>query len=297
MLTGALWNWRTGPSLQLFEHPGTEAEAEKVLIIIGGLTDGLLPCRYVTQLCYEAHKQAGWSTVQPVLSGSYCQYGTGTLDRDVADLSGVIKALKAQRGTKEVAIHGHSTGCQIICHFMKTAAPEIRNMVRLAVLQAPVSDREASPAPDPATLRRAQVLAAAGKGGEIVEVQSQLQHMSTAGQHALAAAAAAAADADGGGAAVNGGVLHAGFTAVLMLSGSDEYAPLASSAATGGGENGDGGGLAAYTAFGEVLAAACGEGAVCKVIEGADHGCSTPAAAAAVVQAVLHDLAGLDAPV
>lgn len=46
MLTGALWNWRTGPSLQLFEHPGTEAEAEKVLIIIGGLTDGLLPCRY-----------------------------------------------------------------------------------------------------------------------------------------------------------------------------------------------------------------------------------------------------------
>ena len=121
--------------------------------------------------------------------------------------------------------------------------------------------------------------------------RSQLQHMSTAGQHALAAAAAAAADADGGGAAVNGGVLHAGFTAVLMLSGSDEYAPLASSAATGGGEN-----LAAYTAFGEVLAAACGEGAVCKVIEGADHGCSTPAAAAAVVQAVLHDLAGLDAP-
>lgn len=109
--------------------------------------------------------------MQPVLSGSYCQYGTGTLDRDVADLSGVIKALKAQRGTKEVAIHGHSTGCQIICHFMKTAAPEIRNMVRLAVLQAPVSDREASPAPDPATLRRAQVLAAAGKGGEIVEVQ------------------------------------------------------------------------------------------------------------------------------
>ena len=67
--------------------------------------------------------------------------------------------------------------------------------------------------------------------------RSQLQHMSTAGQHALAAAAAAA-DADGGGAAVNGGVLHAGFTAVLMLSGSDEYAPLASSAATGGGESG-----------------------------------------------------------
>ena len=54
---------------------------------------------------------------------------------------------------------------------MKTAAPEIRAMVRLAVLQAPVSDREASPPPDPATLRRARVLVAAGKGGEIVDVQ------------------------------------------------------------------------------------------------------------------------------
>ena len=46
MLTGSLWNWRTSPSsLQLFEHPGCDATAERVLIIIGGLTDGLLPCR------------------------------------------------------------------------------------------------------------------------------------------------------------------------------------------------------------------------------------------------------------
>ena len=106
----------------------------------------------------------------------------------------------------------------------------------------------------------------------------RLQHMSTAGQHALAATEAAEAGRERGGA-------HGGFTAVLMLSGSDEYAPL--SAASAASSVGD------YRAFGETMAAACGEGAVCKVIEGADHGCSTPMAAAAVVQAVLHDLAAL----
>ena len=65
-------------------------------------------------------------------------------EQDVEDLSELLRYLQRRRGAKRIAIVGHSTGCQVIVHFMATADEELRRIVQLCVLQAPVSDREAA---------------------------------------------------------------------------------------------------------------------------------------------------------
>ena len=79
------------------------------------------------------------------MRNSYCQFGIGTsgLDADVADLGSLLHFLVTRRGAKRIALLGHSTECQVIVHFMRTAAVGLSRLVKLAVLQAPVSDREA----------------------------------------------------------------------------------------------------------------------------------------------------------
>ena len=65
-------------------------------------------------------------------------------EQDVEDLSELLRYLQRRRGAKRIAIVGHSTGCQVIVHFMATADEELRRIVQLTALQAPVSDREAA---------------------------------------------------------------------------------------------------------------------------------------------------------
>jgi pimeloyl-ACP methyl ester carboxylesterase len=112
--------------------------------------------------------------VQPVFRGSYCQFGTGGLERDVEDLSELLTHLAEQRGAHTFALLGHSTGCQIIVQFLRSAASApLRARVRVAVLQAPVSDREAAPASGVALeelLPRARASVGRGEPGAIVHV-------------------------------------------------------------------------------------------------------------------------------
>lgn len=112
--------------------------------------------------------------MQPVFRGSYCQFGTGGLERDVEDLSELLTHLAEQRGAHTFALLGHSTGCQIIVQFLRSAASApLRARVRVAVLQAPVSDREAAPASGVALeelLPRARASVGRGEPGAIVHV-------------------------------------------------------------------------------------------------------------------------------
>ena len=99
-------------------------------ILLGGLSDGLLPTPYtqgLEQVCVDAN----WSLVQPILSSSYTN-----------ELNELCNYLVAHRNCHCLALIGHSTGCQNIIHFLKHGDPVWISKVRLAVLQAPVSDRE-----------------------------------------------------------------------------------------------------------------------------------------------------------
>ncbi len=116
---------------------------DKKCILLGGLSDGLLPVPYTSMLEEVCHKH-NWSLVQPVLSSSYLGFGNGSLDRDVEELEELIQYLCQHRNGSEFAIVGHSTGCQDAVCFLETAKPEALEKVKLVALQAPVSDREGS---------------------------------------------------------------------------------------------------------------------------------------------------------
>lgn len=175
-LVGRLYNYRpTGNfnALQAFESPASHTYT-RFVIFVGGLTDGLLACPYVPALG-EACDQEAWGFVQPLLSSSYIGYGTGSLDRDASELELLVKFLVEHRRATAIALVGHSTGCQDAVHLLRVADARVRSLVRLVVLQAPVSDRqgggsewEAGAAERAQFLRQAEGLIAAGKGDDIL---------------------------------------------------------------------------------------------------------------------------------
>jgi pimeloyl-ACP methyl ester carboxylesterase len=133
-LTGDLFSYTMTPTnLVAFE---TSPSRPSKCILLGGLSDGLLPTPYCKELAEQLPEQ--WSLVQPLLQSSYTGFGHGTLDRDVQDLETLFLYLQTHRHAESFTLMGHSTGCQCIVHYLKTG----KQSLRLAVLQAPVSDRE-----------------------------------------------------------------------------------------------------------------------------------------------------------
>ena len=178
-LTGILYRYKAPQwpaPLQAFESPINHRH-ERYCIYVGGLTDGLLACKYVDQLA-GALDLCGWALVQPVLTSSYTGYGCSSLSRDAEELSRLISHIDerdgaAGRPAKAFAIVGHSTGCQDAVTLLRSAPLAVRIKLRAAVLQAPVSDREAASLdPDPegraSTLARAEALVAAGRGASLL---------------------------------------------------------------------------------------------------------------------------------
>ena len=101
-LQGTLFQYSTFPSLVAFEScppppppaataaPAATDEAATLLpskkcILIGGLSDGLLPVPYTKQLETACHER-GWSLVQPIISSSYLGFGHGSLERDTKEI-------------------------------------------------------------------------------------------------------------------------------------------------------------------------------------------------------------------
>jgi len=136
-MAGTLFQFKSqDANLQAFESGPQQAESK--LIVLGGLSDGMLACPYVPQLG-EALAAEGWSLVQANLRSSYNQWGFGSLDQDVEDLTALIEALLTERGAKSLAVCGHSTGSQIIAHLMRTRP---HSKVTHVIMQGGVSDRE-----------------------------------------------------------------------------------------------------------------------------------------------------------
>lgn len=167
MATGVLHAY-TG-RLVAFEH-GT-ASYPNVLLFVGGLGDGLQTVPYVPLLA-EKLAAYGWAVAQILISSSYIGWGTGSLMRDSQEIEQAVAYFRKQRSGK-IALMGHSTGCQDTMQYLvRRPNPNPETRLDGAILQAPVSDREAMLTLFPDTydslLDYALKQQASGKGNDVL---------------------------------------------------------------------------------------------------------------------------------
>eukprot|EP00727_Mastigamoeba_balamuthi_P007484 m51a1_g3356 hypothetical protein (279) ;mRNA; r:432000-433027 len=160
-MRGELFVYDAEARLSAFQSDGPR---DRVLVVIGGLTDGLMALPFLEPL-QAALATHGWGLVQVLLTSSYSGFGCSTLAQDSAEIARLVAHLRACRGATSVALLGHSTGCQDVVTYLRLPASQ-RSPVDAVILQAPVSDREylASAVPEFEAIRKdAQVLASSGK--------------------------------------------------------------------------------------------------------------------------------------
>ncbi|KAL3474951.1 hypothetical protein BJX99DRAFT_169125 [Aspergillus californicus] len=158
-------------TLVTFEFTTATSAAPKPnsLLFVGGLGDGLATTSYMADLA-KALNPTDWSLFTLNLTSSYTTWGLGHLDRDTDEIAhclnyirdykgGVFaKAAGAGSGIKngKIVLMGHSTGSQCVMHYLSKPNPhtslkgfdkDLQHITRPvldgAIMQAPVSDREA----------------------------------------------------------------------------------------------------------------------------------------------------------
>ncbi|KAL4885066.1 hypothetical protein BJY04DRAFT_158859 [Aspergillus karnatakaensis] len=156
---GTLHNY--APNLVAFEFGSPSTPKPHSLLFIGGLTNGLYSVPYVHEVA-KALEPTKWSIFSLLLSSSYGGWGIGSLDQDVEEIGQCIdyvRDLKQKSNSTgapgKIVIMGHSTGSQDVLHYVHAQNPlppnpdvdGVRGLTRPAVdgaiMQAPVSDREA----------------------------------------------------------------------------------------------------------------------------------------------------------
>jgi pimeloyl-ACP methyl ester carboxylesterase len=143
------------PTAALQSGTASYAVSPNVVIVIGGLTDGLWALKYVPPLI-DGATVAGWDVVQFTMSSSYEGFGTGSLQRDSDELDLLLDSLASQLKSRcgeekrlRCVLVGHSTGYQDAVWFLRHG----RNRANIAgvVLQGSLSDREFAYHHDPRT--------------------------------------------------------------------------------------------------------------------------------------------------
>jgi len=153
-----------------FEY--SKPERRHVIIFIGGLMDGLNTVPYVPKLA--AALPPSFSLVQTLITSSYSGWGHSSLQRDVDELSLCVAYFRnILPSGSNIILMGHSTGCQDSLFYLTGPGCESRQPIEGAILQAPVSDREAIEMFLPDTSRQAgletaQEMQKAGKELEIM---------------------------------------------------------------------------------------------------------------------------------
>ena len=122
-----------------FEHTRDGAQPSNTLLFVGGLNDGFLTVPYIPSLA--AAIPSIYSLVEVLLSSAYQGFGTSSLGQDVAEMADCVKYFRSLRPEGKIIIMGHSTGCQDVMYYLILEGQ--RPQVDGAILQAPVSDREA----------------------------------------------------------------------------------------------------------------------------------------------------------
>ncbi|KAJ5965300.1 hypothetical protein N7481_012014 [Penicillium waksmanii] len=146
-------------SLITFEYTSNAIRQPHSLVFLGGLGDGLATTSYMADLV-QALQKTEWSVFSLNLTSSYQSWGLGHLDRDtneIAQCLNYIKDYKSEKyGAGKIVLMGHSTGSQCVLHYLSQPNPHtntpsfdsgLHHIKRMpldgAIMQAPVSDREA----------------------------------------------------------------------------------------------------------------------------------------------------------
>lgn len=122
-----------------FDHCQSSESHPNKLIVIGGLSDGLLTVPYIIPLA-EALPDS-YSLVEVLLSSAYDGWGTSSLGRDVLELAECVEYFRKLNPGRKIVLLGHSTGAQDVMHYIISNGE--RPTVDGGILQAGVSDREA----------------------------------------------------------------------------------------------------------------------------------------------------------
>ncbi|KAJ5760759.1 hypothetical protein N7520_007915 [Penicillium odoratum] len=145
------------PRLVAFEFTSPEKPNKpNSLIFVGGLTDGFSTVPYVAPLA-KVLEPTEWSVFSILLSSSYNGFGVSSLDLDVEEIAQCVQFIRKLKGESgKVVVMGHSTGSQDVMHYLYSPNPLSKNSdfdISLkyltrpkldgAIIQAPVSDREA----------------------------------------------------------------------------------------------------------------------------------------------------------
>ena len=102
------------------------------VVLVGGLTDGLLFAPYVRPLAARLEERR-WSLVQALLSSSHTGYGCASLDQDAEELHLLARHLKAeygsqvrgrklQRGGLAAAVRAAGRQASVLCCRLQQAA-------------------------------------------------------------------------------------------------------------------------------------------------------------------------------
>jgi len=164
------------PRLTAFEHTphSTYGASQNIILFIGGLFDGLLTVPYTSKISDALPPT--WTLAQVHLSSSYTGWGTASLQKDVKELSKCVSYFRRIKSGK-VVLMGHSTGCQDVMEYLTGPGHESRTPIDAGIIQAPVSDREATLmtmdlAAYKSSCEIAEKMIAAGEGNEIVPSKS-----------------------------------------------------------------------------------------------------------------------------
>lgn len=154
---------RYSKRLIAFEHVALSKQpSHNIVLWIGGLGDGIhtvsYPAIVASQLPHD------WSLAQVQLLSSLNGWGTGyvlssiipilryeswlipssSLKRDVKEIAQCVDYFRQLKGNNsKIVVMGHSTGCQDVMEYVTGKGDEQRPRIDGAILQAPVSDREA----------------------------------------------------------------------------------------------------------------------------------------------------------
>ncbi|KAF1836270.1 DUF1749-domain-containing protein [Decorospora gaudefroyi] len=171
--------------LLAFEHlpphttTTTTTPPPNTLLFIAGLGDGLLTVPYPSHIAQSLPPH--WRIAEILLSSSYTGWGTGSLARDVQEISECVSYFRRLRPGAKIVLLGHSTGCQDIMEYL--VGPEEhgqRPPLDGIILQGGVSDREAWASVFSGeekahffvdAVRRAEDMIRDGKGMEILGAQ------------------------------------------------------------------------------------------------------------------------------
>jgi len=157
-MEGILHAYIKKPALNLFEyttrHPTTPsvlpATPPNILLFVGGLYDNFSSPPYLIDLAelFPRHNDQQWALMHVQLSSAMKGFGTSDISRDIEEIGLAITHIRdvIRKGKlTNVVLLGQSTGCQDILHYI--SAPNtndpLRPIVQGAILQAPLSDRDA----------------------------------------------------------------------------------------------------------------------------------------------------------